>query len=96
MIVPPCIHLVHRRPEVYPQPGEFRPERFLGRAPDTYAWIPFGGGRRRCLGAPFALLEMRVILRTIARRARLRTTRDGDDGARRVVLVERAPAAPSA
>lgn len=92
-IVAPCIHLLHRRPDLYPEPGEFRPERFLGTVPDTYAWIPFGGGRRRCLGAPFALLEMRVILRTVARRARLRAaSAEGKDGRAGVVLVEREPA----
>jgi cytochrome P450 len=55
--------LVHHDPAIYPDPYAFRPERFLGSKPGTYTWIPFGGGRRRCLGASFALLEMRVVLR---------------------------------
>ena len=54
----PSITTIHRRPDHYPDPGEFRPERFLGEgAPDTYTWLPFGGGTRRCLGASFALMR---------------------------------------
>jgi cytochrome P450 len=68
----PSIRTIHRRPDLYPQPGEFRPERFLGpKAPDTYTWVPFGGGTRRCLGASFALMEMRVVLRRILERTDL-------------------------
>jgi cytochrome P450 len=67
-VVTPCIYLVHRRPELYPEPSVFRPERFLGPEPQggTYTWIPFGGGVRRCLGAAFALMEMRVVLAELA------------------------------
>jgi cytochrome P450 len=57
--VAPCIYLVHRRPEIYPEPRRFLPERFVGQAPGTYTWLPFGGGTRRCLAASFALLEMK-------------------------------------
>jgi cytochrome P450 len=68
----PSIHLVHRRADIYPEPHEFRPERFLesegGRAPGTYTWIPFGGGIRRCLGAAFAQFEMEVVLRELVLR----------------------------
>jgi cytochrome P450 len=68
----PSIRMIHRRADLYPQPGEFIPERFLAQdAPDTYAWIPFGGGTRRCLGASFALMEMRIVLRRILERTRL-------------------------
>ena len=69
----PSIRTIHRRADRYPHPREFRPERFLGDgAPDTYTWIPFGGGTRRCLGAPFAQLEMRVVLARILERAEMR------------------------
>ena len=63
--VAPCIYLTNRNPSVYERPREFMPERFLGRTPDTFAWIPFGGGIRRCIGASFATLEMKLILRTV-------------------------------
>jgi len=69
--VAPSIYLVHRRPDVYPEPERFRPERFIERPPGTYTWIPFGGGVRRCLGASFAEFEMAVVLRELVRRRRL-------------------------
>ncbi len=59
------IYLAHTNPDTYPDPYEFRPERFLDGGPDTYSWVPFGGGTRRCLGAAFAQMELRVALRTI-------------------------------
>jgi cytochrome P450 len=69
----PSIRVIHRRADLYPEPLEFRPERFLGPdVPDTYTWIPFGGGTRRCLGASFALTEMRIVLRRVLERAELR------------------------
>ncbi len=96
--------LVHRNPELYPEPHAFRPERFLGQKPGTYTWIPFGGGRRRCLGASFAVQEMKIVLRTVFSRCRLAPGTDRPeptgrrsitfspaDGAR-VVLMDRAPA----
>jgi cytochrome P450 family 135 len=66
--VTPCIHLVHRNPEIYPEPERFLPERFLDNPPGTYTWIPFGGGVRRCLGASFAQFEMAVVLRELVKR----------------------------
>jgi cytochrome P450 family 135 len=63
--VTPAIWLAHTSPNVYPDPLEFRPERFLDSPPETYAWIPFGGGVRRCLGAAFAEFEMRIVLREV-------------------------------
>jgi cytochrome P450 family 135 len=67
----PSIYLLHRRPDLYPEPEAFRPERFLDNPPGTYQWIPFGGGVRRCLGASFALYEMRIVLQTILDRVSL-------------------------
>ncbi len=68
----PCVHLAQRRPDIYPEPERFWPERWLGARVDPYAWLPFGGGVRRCIGMGFALYEMKVILATILARARLR------------------------
>jgi cytochrome P450 len=69
----PSIRVIHRREDIYPDAGAFRPERFLvDDPPDTYSWIPFGGGLRRCLGASFALLEMRIVLARVLERAALR------------------------
>jgi cytochrome P450 len=63
--VTPSIYLTNRSPRVYTDPSRFMPERFLDGAPDTFSWIPFGGGIRRCIGASFAQLEMRLMLATI-------------------------------
>jgi cytochrome P450 len=60
--------LVHHDPEIYPDPFAFRPERFVGVSPGTYTWLPFGGGRRRCLGASFAIQEMKIVLRAVVER----------------------------
>jgi len=65
--VTPSIYLTNRNARIYERPAEFRPERFLDGAPETFSWIPFGGGIRRCIGASFALLEMKLILRTALR-----------------------------
>lgn len=65
VMVAPCIHLVHRREEIYPHPRRFMPERWLGRPAGTYTWIPFGGGVRRCLAASFALLEMKRVVAAV-------------------------------
>jgi cytochrome P450 len=72
VVVVPSISLVHDSPRYYPpDPLAFRPERLLDGQPDPYTWIPFGGGRRRCLGASFAQFEMKVVLRTVLERAQL-------------------------
>jgi cytochrome P450 family 135 len=67
-----AIAAMHYREDLFPEPEEFRPERFLDGKPGTYVWIPFGGGIRRCIGAAFAEYEMRVVLRAILERADLR------------------------
>ena len=63
--------LVHHDPELYADPYAMRPERFLDEPPGTYTWIPFGGGRRRCLGASFAIQEMKIVLAAVLRRFEL-------------------------
>jgi len=63
--------LTHYDPKLFPQPDRFDPDRFLGTLPDTYSWIPFGGGIRRCIGATFAHMEMDVVLRVLLERMEL-------------------------
>ncbi|WXB20195.1 cytochrome P450 [Pendulispora albinea] len=70
--VTPCVYLTHRRPDVWPEPERFRPERFLGTKTNPYEFFPFGGGVRRCLGASFALHEMKLLLAQVISRTELR------------------------
>jgi cytochrome P450 len=63
-----CALLVHRRPDLYEQPDQFRPDRFLGAKPPAGGWLPFGGGVRRCVGAAFAQFEARLVLEEVAQR----------------------------
>jgi cytochrome P450 family 135 len=87
-IVAPCIYLAHRRPDLYPEPNSFRPERFLERPPETYGWLPFGGGVRRCVGASFATFEMNGVLKTILRSTRLRAaSRRAESATRRAIVL---------
>jgi cytochrome P450 len=78
-----CLYLAHRRADVWPDPTAFRPERFADGAPEPYSWVPFGGGTRRCLGASFASLEMREVLRAVASRFTLRPDRPQGERMRR-------------
>jgi cytochrome P450 len=78
--ISPNAYLVHHDPKIYDDPYTFRPERFVDNPPGTYTWIPFGGGRRRCLGASFAQMEMKVVLRAVLER---RDLREGGTGAER-------------
>ena len=71
-VVMPAIYLTHTREDVYTDAYAFKPERFLDGGPETYSWIPFGGGTRRCIGGSFAQFEMRVVLRTVLGRVELR------------------------
>jgi cytochrome P450 len=90
--VTPSIYLTNRNPRVYEDPRAFRPERFLEGAPDTFSWIPFGGGIRRCIGAAFAQLEMKLMLRTVLSEleptlARGRRWRAGEWNRRRAITL---------
>ncbi len=97
-------YLVHHDPAIYPEPYALRPERFLGSPPGTYTWLPFGGGRRRCLGANFAMLEMKLVLRAVLSRCEVHPAGEHAEGTRRrnitsspalggrVILRERTPA----
>jgi cytochrome P450 len=93
-VIPPGIEInpsiagMHRRADSYPDPTAFRPERFLGDdPPDTYTWIPFGGGTRRCLGASFATFEMRVVIARVLARAQLTPVGRPESGVRKGVTI---------
>jgi cytochrome P450 len=90
--VTPAIWLTHTRADVYPEPFAFRPERFLEDGPDTYAWIPFGGGIRRCIGASFAEFELRIVLREVLTRCELHKASPAPEkiGRRNITLSPRA------
>ncbi|MBW4528705.1 MAG: cytochrome P450 [Phormidium tanganyikae FI6-MK23] len=64
-VIIPCIYLTHQREKLYPEPKQFRPERFLERQFAPYEYLPFGGGNRRCIGMAFALFEMKLVLTTV-------------------------------
>ncbi|HEU4705808.1 MAG TPA: cytochrome P450 [Solirubrobacterales bacterium] len=85
-IVAPCIHLIHRDARWYAQPHRFLPERFLGRQPGTYTWIPFGGGVRRCLAASYAEMEMKRVLRIVLETTELRPVASSGERARKSAI----------
>jgi cytochrome P450 family 135 len=86
--VTPSVYLVHRNPEIYPEPERFLPERFLDNPPGTYTWIPFGGGVRRCLGASFAQFEMAVVLEELVKRHRIRPAKPKPERVFRRAITE--------
>jgi cytochrome P450 len=89
--VVPNAYLVHHDADVYPEPYAFRPERFLETDPGTYTWIPFGGGRRRCLGASFAMLEMNIVLKAVLSRLEVTATAGGSLEAHRRRMITVVP-----
>ncbi|MFI5004942.1 MAG: cytochrome P450 [Solirubrobacterales bacterium] len=101
------ISLIHQRPDLYPEPDAFRPERFEDGTTESFAWLPFGGGTRRCLGAAFATYEMRIVLRRVLERCELHAPDPRPERPRRravtfvphhgtrVVLRRRSPASPA-
>jgi cytochrome P450 len=78
---------VHHRPDLYPDPCAFRPERFIEQRPGTCTWLPFGGGVHRCIGAGFALIEARLILGTILRRVTFAPEHGRGEPSRRTTLI---------
>jgi cytochrome P450 family 135 len=91
VMVAPGIGLVHSSSKQYPEPDRFDPDRMMGATPGPGTWLPFGGGNRRCLGATFAMVEMRVVLREVLRRVELCTTAAAGERQRvkHVILVPR-------
>jgi cytochrome P450 len=91
VMVVPGIGLVHSDSEVYPDADRFDPDRMVGATLSPTTWFPFGGGNRRCLGATFAMVEMRVVLREILCRVELVTTTAPDETqkVKHVIMVPR-------
>jgi cytochrome P450 len=84
--VAPCIHLIHRDERHYTEAHRFLPERFVGKQPGTYTWIPFGGGVRRCLAASYAEMEMKRVLRIVLTSTDLRTVENTAERARKSAI----------
>jgi cytochrome P450 len=87
VVLCPCSYLVHRRADLYPEPEQFRPERFGERKFGPHEWFPFGGSNRVCLGMPFALYEMKVLLATLFSQVRLTRPAGARSQARRYGIV---------
>ena len=86
--VGPCMYLTHLRPDLYPEPRRFRPDRWLGeKKADPYGYFPFGGGMRRCIGMAFALYEMKIILATVLSRAALRLPGGAEPMSRQGIVI---------
>jgi cytochrome P450 len=87
VFVAPAMAALHFRDDIYPEPDEFRPERFIDGGPKNYGWIPFGGGVRRCIGASLGQLELRVVIRAILERADLCAPEHGPERSRIRMVV---------
>ena len=85
--VAPSIYLVHRRPSLYPDPTRFDPDRFLTFKPAAWEWLPFGGGLRRCVGAAFAVYEMKMVLAAMLPRVEMRLAVDRVRNVRRAITI---------
>ncbi len=85
--VAPCVHLVHRNADIYPEPTRYRPERFLQQPAGTYTWIPFGGGVRRCLAVPYAQLLMKQVISTIVGEVDLRAVEPRSERPRKSAIA---------
>ena len=85
--VAPCIHLIHRDERHYPEAHRFCPERFVGKQPGTYTWIPFGGGVRRCLAASYAEMEMKRVLKIVLETTELRAVENDAERARKSAIA---------
>jgi cytochrome P450 len=81
------IYLVHQRPSLYPEPRRFRPERFLGFKPAAWEFLPFGGGLRKCVGAAFAIYEMKMVLAAMLPRVEMRLAVDRVRNVRRAITI---------
>jgi hypothetical protein len=87
ILVQPDAYLLHHNPVLYPDPYAFRPDRFIEQPPGTYTWVPFGGGRRRCLGSAFATLEMATIIRVLLATRDVRPVTRGERTARHNIAL---------
>ena len=94
VMVAPALYLVHQRPSLYPEPKRFKPERFLSWKPAPWEWLPFGGGLRRCIGAAFALYEMKMVLGALLPRVDMRLDDDDVQAVRRSVTLAPAGGLP--
>jgi cytochrome P450 len=85
--VAPAIYLVHRRPSLYPRPREFDPRRFRAFKPAAWEFLPFGGGLRKCVGAAFAIYEMKMVLATLLPRVEMHLARTDVRATRRSITL---------